>query len=71
MVGILTNLRRCRLQLNNLDKIIFISKNQLNDPRVDCNSPSSLIEFIEANVALEEELKQYESEFKQDELLDL
>jgi hypothetical protein len=54
LVGIFTNLRRCCLQSNNLDKIIFISKNWPNDPRVGCSSPSSLIELIEANVILEE-----------------
>ncbi len=29
-----------------------------------CNSPSSLIELIEADFALEEELEQYEDEFE-------
>jgi len=38
---------------------------------VGCNSPFSLIELIEADVALEEELEQYEGEFDRDELLDL
>jgi hypothetical protein len=38
---------------------------------VGCSSPFSLIELIEANVALQEKLEQYESEFEQDELLDL
>jgi hypothetical protein len=28
-----------------------------------CSSPSSLIELIEADLALEEELEQYEAEF--------
>jgi hypothetical protein len=31
---------------------------------VGCISPSSLIELIEANLALEEKLEQYESEFE-------
>jgi hypothetical protein len=38
---------------------------------VGCSSPSSLIELIEANLALEEKLEQYESEFERNELLDL
>jgi hypothetical protein len=37
---------------------------------VGCSSSSSLIEFIDVDLALEEELKQYENEFQQDELLD-
>jgi hypothetical protein len=40
--------------IRNLNKIISISKNWLSDPRVGCNSHSSLIELIEADVALEE-----------------
>ncbi len=71
MAKILTNLKRCHLQSNNLDKIIFVNKNLPNDPRVGCSSPFGLIELIEANLALEEELEQHESEFEQDELLDL
>jgi hypothetical protein len=56
LVEIITNLKRCCLQSNNLNKIIFISKNWPNDPKVGCSSPSSLIELIEADLALEEEL---------------
>jgi hypothetical protein len=59
------------LQLNNLNKIIFVSKNWPSDPRVGCSSPFSLIELTEVDIALQEELEQYESEFEQDELLDL
>jgi hypothetical protein len=38
---------------------------------VGCNSPSTLIELIEADLALEKELEQYDGEFEQNELLDL
>jgi hypothetical protein len=31
---------------------------------VGCSSPSSLIKLIEADLALEEELEQYEDEFE-------
>jgi hypothetical protein len=31
---------------------------------VGCSSPSSLIELIEADLALQEELEQYEDEFE-------
>jgi hypothetical protein len=36
-----------------------------------CISPFSLIEFIEANVALQQELEQCEGEFEQNEFLNL
>jgi len=42
LVGMLTNLKRCHLQSNNLDKLIFVSKNWANDPRVSCSSHTSL-----------------------------
>jgi hypothetical protein len=32
--GILTRLRRCRSQLENLDELIFVRKNWPNDPRI-------------------------------------
>jgi hypothetical protein len=40
----LTNLRRCDLQLNNLERLIFMSKNWPNDPRFDFKPPSNLVE---------------------------
>jgi hypothetical protein len=32
--GIITNLRRCHLQIKNLKQLIFVSKNCSNDPRI-------------------------------------
>jgi hypothetical protein len=37
VAGILTSLRRCWLQSENLNKLIFVSQNWPNDPRVGCN----------------------------------
>jgi hypothetical protein len=52
LVGIFTNLKRCCLYLDNLNEIIFVNKIWPNDPRVGGSSPSSLIDLIEANIAL-------------------
>jgi hypothetical protein len=52
------------LQLDDLDEIIFVSKNWPSDLKVGCSSPSSLIELIEVNVALKKQLTQYEGEFE-------
>jgi len=52
------------LQLDYLDKIIFVSKNWPSDFRVGFSSPSSLIELIKTDVALKKELKRYEGEFE-------
>ncbi len=51
------NLKRCRLHIDNLNKLIFISKNWPNDPRLSCSLPFNLIELIEVDVSLEEEYK--------------
>jgi hypothetical protein len=53
-VGLLTNLKTYHLQSNNLDNLIFISKNWPNDPRVSCSSHTSLIILVEFDVTLEE-----------------
>jgi hypothetical protein len=71
LVGILTNLRKCRLQIENLEKLIFVNKNWPNDPRIGCKSPSNLVEFLEKNVDLEEELKEFEGEFERDEVVEV
>ncbi len=55
MAGILTNLNKCCLESNNLDKLIFVSKNWFNNPRVGYSSFFCLIELIEVDVVLEEE----------------
>ncbi len=38
LVGLLTNLKRCRLQTENLKKLIFINKNWPSDSRICCKS---------------------------------
>jgi hypothetical protein len=43
------------LQLDNLDKLIFVSKNLPSDLRVSGSSPFSLIKLIEVDATLEEE----------------
>jgi hypothetical protein len=40
--GMLTNLRRCHLQTENLEKLIFVNKIQPNDLRIGYKSPSKL-----------------------------
>ncbi len=55
--GILTNLRRCRLQPYNLEKLIFINKNWSIDPRDGCKSPFNLVELIEKDLDFEKSKK--------------
>jgi hypothetical protein len=68
LAAILTNLKRCRLQTENLEKLIFVNKNWPNDLRIGCKSPSNLVEFLEKDVDLEEELEKFEGEFERDEV---
>ncbi len=70
MAGILTNLRKCRFQIENLE-IDIVNKNWPNDPRIGCKSPSNLVEFLEKDVDLEEELKEFEGEFERDEVVEV
>ncbi len=65
---IFTNLRRCHLQSENLEKLIFVSKNWPIDARVGCKSLSDLIEFIEMDEQLEEELQEFEGQFEWEEI---
>jgi hypothetical protein len=47
LVRIFTTFRKCHLQIEKLEKLIFVNKNWLNDLRIRCKSPSILIEFFE------------------------
>jgi hypothetical protein len=69
--NILTNLKGCQLQLENFKNLIFVNKNWLNDPRIGCKTSSNLVEFIETNVDLKKELKEFESEFEKEEIVDM
>jgi hypothetical protein len=71
LATILINLRRCRLQTVNLNKLIFVNKNWLNDLRIGCKSPSNLLEFLEKDMNLEKELEEFEGEFERDEIVEV
>ncbi len=68
LVGILTKLKRCWLQSKNLKKLIFINKNQLNDPKVGCKEASNLVEFIKREKNFEEELEEFERKCERKEI---
>jgi hypothetical protein len=54
---ILISFKRCHLQLENLDKLIFVNKNSSNDLGIDYRCPFRLVELIEIDVNLEEEFE--------------
>jgi hypothetical protein len=71
LAEILTNLKRCCLQIENLEKLIFVNKNWPNDPRIGCKSLSNLVEFLKKDVNLEEELEEFEGEFEKDKVVEV
>jgi hypothetical protein len=71
LARILTNLRRCHLQIENLKKLIFVNKNWPNDFRIGCKFPSNLVEFLEKDVYFKEELEKFEGEFERDEVVEV
>jgi len=54
LANILTNLKKYHLQSNNLERLIFVSTNWQNDPKIDCKPPSFLVELVESNLNFEE-----------------
>jgi hypothetical protein len=71
LAWILTSFRRCRSQSQNLDKLIFVSKNWPNDPRISCKSLFSLVDFIDNDLNLEKRLVEFEGAFERDEVVEL
>ncbi len=48
----LTNLRKCSLQMTTLENLIFVCKSWPNDPTGGCKSTSNLVEFMEKDLKL-------------------
>jgi hypothetical protein len=67
LANILTNLKKYHLQSNDLERLIFVSTNWQNNPKIDCKPPSLLVELVESNLNFEE----FEGSFEQNELVDI
>ncbi len=59
------------MQTENLENLIFVSKNWPNDYKVGCKASSNLVEIIEMDGDLEEESEQLEGDFERDEVFEL
>ncbi len=68
MAGIFINFKRCHLQTKNMEKLIFVNKKS-NDPKIGCISPFNFVKFLERNINIEEELKEFEMEFERDKVV--
>jgi hypothetical protein len=51
--------------------LIFVNKIWPNDFRIRYKFPSNLLEFLERDIDLEEELKEFEREFERDEVVEM
>ncbi len=61
---VLTNMSRCKLQCDNLEKLILVKQNWPNDSRLKYNSRINSIKLIET-LTLKEKLKGFEGAFGQ------
>jgi hypothetical protein len=52
LARILINLKRRHLQIENLEKLIFINKNWPNDLKMGCKSPFNLMQFLDRDIDL-------------------
>jgi hypothetical protein len=52
LVGVLTTLRRCRLQEDNLNQIITMVKNWLDNPRLNGSQHKDLANFLKVEFVL-------------------
>ncbi len=64
-VEIFANLKICHLQLSNLEKLIFVSKNWPNEAWVGSKAFRNLVELIDYKLDLKYELDGVESSFEQ------
>jgi hypothetical protein len=71
LVRILIIVRRCRLQTENLKKLIFVNKNYSNDLRIGCKSLFNLLKSLEKDVHFKKELEKFAGEFEKDEVVEV
>ncbi len=64
LVGVLITLKCCRLQVENLDRIIILVKNWPDDSRMNCKANASFKDYIKFEVALVEENYEFIEESK-------
>jgi len=67
LTWILIIIKRCHLQLDNLDTLNFLNKNWPNDPRIGCKP----MELIEIDTKLKDKLQEFEGTFERDEIFEI
>ncbi len=52
LAGVLTTLKHCHLQVENMDRIIIVVKNWLDDPHHNCKPNANLKEYLKEEDSL-------------------
>jgi hypothetical protein len=68
---ILTNLKRCHLQSQKLENLIFVNKNWFNDPKIGCKPPFNMVEFHEIDVDSFKEFEIFKQALERDEVVEV
>jgi len=48
-----------------------VSQDYFNDPRLGCKTPFNFVEFIKIDKIIEEQLEEFEAEFKREEIIEM
>jgi len=70
LARILIKIRRC-LQIEILEKLIFVNKNWPTDLRIGRECLFNLVEVLERDIDLEKELENFEGDFEKDKVVEI
>jgi hypothetical protein len=68
---ILTNLKRCHVQSQKLNNLIFVNKNWFNDPWIGCKPSFNMVEVDEIDVDSFKEFEEFKQAFERDEVVEV
>jgi hypothetical protein len=60
------NLRKCWLQANNFQKLVFVNENCPNDTTTSCKVLFTLVGLLKSDLELQDEFKNFKDSFEQD-----
>jgi len=60
------NLRKCWLQANNFQKLVFVNENFPNDMTTSCKVLFTLVGLLKSNLELQNEFENFKDSFEQD-----
>ncbi len=66
LASIQINLRKCELQANNFQKLVFVNGNWPNDTTTSCKVLSTLVGLLKSDLELQNEIEKFKDSFEQD-----